>query len=119
MLKRERINFFKKQLEYGVGRKKDDYVISQDNGKPYKPFSISKKWRKFTESNGIRHVKLHGLRHTNASLLLSQGVSPKVVQQRLGHSDFSITMNIYAHVMKTMETEAADKLEAVLFKNVV
>ena len=118
LLKRERIKFFKKQLEYGIGRKNDDYVVCQDNGNPYKPFSISKKWRKFTENNNIRHVKLHGLRHTNASLLLSQGVSPKVVQQRLGHSDFSITMNIYAHVMKTMETEAADKLEAVLFQGI-
>jgi len=48
--------------------------------------------------------------------MLSQGISPKVAQQRLGHSDFSTTMNIYSHVMKSVENEAAQKLDDVLFQ---
>lgn len=118
ILRKEKVNFFKKQLEYGVGKKKDDYVLCKSDGQPYKPFTIDNKWRKFTEKNNIRHIKLHGLRHTNASLLLSKNVNPKQVQKQLGHSDYGTTMNIYAHVMQGMETESAQKLEEALFKNV-
>lgn len=115
MLKGHKIEYLKKQLKYGVGYNKDDYVICQNNGQPYKPFSFSKKFRTFLAKNNLRHIRLHDLRHTNASVMLSQGISPKVAQQRLGHSDFSTTMNIYSHVMKSMEVEAAQKLDDVLF----
>lgn len=115
MLKKHKLKYMKKQLKYGVGKNKDDYVICQHNGQPYKPFSFTKKFRTFLNKNNLRHIRLHDLRHTNASVMLSQGISPKVAQQRLGHSDFSTTMNIYSHVMKTMETEAAQKLDDVLF----
>lgn len=118
ILRKEKVNFFKKQLEYGVGKKKDDYVLCKSDGQPYKPFTIDNKWATFTKNNSIRHIKLHGLRHTNASLLLSKNVNPKQVQKQLGHSDYGTTMNIYAHVMQGMETEAAQKLEEALFKNV-
>ena len=64
----------------------------------------------------LEHIRLHDLRHLNASIMLSQGISPKVAQQRLGHSDFSTTMNIYSHVMKSVENEAAQKLDDVLFQ---
>lgn len=117
MLKKHKIKYFEKQLKYGVGKNKNDYVVCQKNGQPYKPFSFTKKFRTFLDKNNLRHIRLHDLRHTNASVMLSQGISPKVAQQRLGHSDFSTTMNIYSHVMKSMETEAAQKLDDVLFHN--
>lgn len=118
MLKIHHIEFMKKQLQFGVGRNKDDYVICQPNGQPYKPFSFTKKFRTLLEKNNLKHIRLHDLRHLNASIMLSQGISPKVAQQRLGHSDFSTTMNIYSHVMKSVENEAAQKLDSVLFQDV-
>ncbi|AZI56961.1 site-specific integrase [Nakamurella antarctica] len=59
-------------------------------------------------------VRLHDLRHTHATLLLQQGVSPKVIQERLGHANISITLDIYSHVLPTMQASAADLLAAVL-----
>ena len=117
MLKKHKIEFSKKQLKYAVGYNNDDFVICQHNGNPYKPFSFTKKFRTLLKQNNLRHIRFHDLRHTNASIMLSQGISPKVAQQRLGHSDFSTTMNIYSHVMKSMEIEAAQKLDDVLFHN--
>ncbi len=59
-------------------------------------------------------VAFHALRHTNATLLLLQGVHPKIVAERLGHSTVSMTMDIYSHVLPRMGKAAADKLEALL-----
>lgn len=115
MLKKYRKQYEVIQARYGVGYKNDDYVICQANGKPYKPFSFTKKFTTFLEKNGLRHIRYHDIRHTNASIMLQQGISPKIAQERLGHSDFAITMNIYSHVTKKVETEAAQKLDDVLF----
>ena len=63
---------------------------------------------------GVRRIKFHGLRHTCATLLLRAGEPVHVVAQRLGHSDLSMTLNIYAHVLPDMQQNAADKLGALL-----
>jgi len=58
-------------------------------------------------------IRFHDLRHTAATLLLGQNVHPKVVQERLGHSQISVTMDTYSHVMPSMQRDAADKLDAM------
>lgn len=58
-----------------------------------------------------KRVSLHGLRLTHATLLLELGVHPKVVQERLGHSSISTTMNIYSRVTPTMQRDAVERLE--------
>ncbi len=63
---------------------------------------------------GLPHIRLHDCRHTFATLLLEQGVSPKVVQTMLGHSSIAITLDIYSHVSLELEQQAAEKLNAVL-----
>jgi integrase len=60
---------------------------------------------------GLPTIRFHDLRHTAAMLLLSQGVHPKVVQERLGHSEISVTLDIYSHVLPSMQREAAGKLD--------
>jgi integrase len=59
-------------------------------------------------------IRFHDLRHTSATLLLSAGVHPKIVQERLGHSQIGVTMDIYSHVLPSMQQEAAGKLDKVL-----
>jgi integrase len=64
-------------------------------------------------------IRFHDLRHTSATLLLSQGVHPKVVQERLGHSQISVTLDTYSHVLPTMQVEAAGKFDRMLKKGSV
>ena len=66
------------------------------------------------EAASLPHMRFHDLRHTSATLLLAAGVHPKIVQERLGHSQIAITLDIYSHVLPTMGLEAAGKLDDVL-----
>ena len=63
---------------------------------------------------GLPDIRFHDLRHSSATMLLSVGVHPKVVQEILGHSQISMTMDIYSHVLPTMQQEAIGKLNIVL-----
>ena len=62
----------------------------------------------------VRRIRFHDLRHTCASLLLAQGVSPRVVMDVLGHSQLSITMDLYSHVMPSALRDAADAMDRAL-----
>ena len=68
------------------------------------------------EKNGLPRVTLHSLRHTNATLLISGGVDVRTVSGRLGHSQASTTMNIYAETIQSAEAAAADVLDNILLK---
>ncbi|HME70122.1 MAG TPA: site-specific integrase [Myxococcota bacterium] len=59
-------------------------------------------------------TRFHDLRHSAATLLLAQGVHPKIVQERLGHSSIVLTLDTYSHVLEGMQREAAVKLDAIL-----
>jgi integrase len=63
---------------------------------------------------GVRRIRLHDLRHTCATLLLAQGVAPRVVMETLGHSQIGVTMNTYAHVLPVLQKDAADRMDAAL-----
>jgi integrase len=63
---------------------------------------------------GLTHMRFHDLRHSAATLLLSMGVNPKVVQEILGHSTISMTMDVYSHVLPSMQQEAMGKWDDAL-----
>jgi integrase len=63
---------------------------------------------------GLPRVRIHDLRHTAATLLLVQGVHPRVVQGLLGHASIAITMNTYSHVVPALRKDAADQMDAAL-----
>jgi integrase len=62
---------------------------------------------------GVPRVRFHDLRHTAATLLLTQGVDPRTIMETLGHSQISLTLNTYSHVMPALQIDAAEKLDAV------
>ena len=64
---------------------------------------------------GVRRISIHGLRHTCATLLLSAGVAPHVVRDRLGHKDIETTLTIYAHCLPGQQGDAARRLGALLY----
>lgn len=74
---------------------------------------LRRSWWPLLERAGLPKIRFHSLRHTHASMLLSQGTHPKVVQERLGHSSISITLDTYSHVMEGLGREAANKLDDI------
>jgi integrase len=63
-------------------------------------------WYRFAKRSGLPHVRFHDLRHAHATLMLLQGVHPKVVSERLGHASIGITLDTYSHVLPTMQADA-------------
>lgn len=86
-------------------------VWSQADGSGYRPESLTRMWNRFLEKYQLKHIRFHDLRHSCATALLEAGVDPKTVQTRLGHSDITMTLNIYAHCTPTMDRNATQKLD--------
>ena len=100
-----------------------DLVFSHPDGRPIRPDSVTRAFPEIAESVGLRGVRLHDLRHAHATILLQQGVNPKIVQERLGHSSVSTTLDIYSHVLPGLQEAAARQFDEsfeyeVLQKNV-
>jgi integrase len=78
-----------------------------------KPSPSKRRNRSLAYRAGL-NISFHTLRHTHASLLLKAGEYPKVISERLGHSQMGITMDIYAHIMPGMQKQAAEKIDTIL-----
>ena len=106
------IDILKKQKEITGNY---EYVFTSKLGNPFNPRNFNRFFYSILDKAGIkRSVRVHDLRHTHVSLLLTQGVNPKEIQKRLGHASFGTTMNIYAHIMPDADRKAADKLTELL-----
>ena len=106
----------KQQEEYRrvCGRSYDkrylDYVCVDEMGTLISPHYLTAAFPKLLEKNGLRHIRFHDLRHSCASLLLANGVPMKQIQEWLGHSDFSTTANVYAHLDYNSKLSSADAM---------
>lgn len=76
----------------------------------FTPSYVTQSFPKLLKANGFRHIRFHDLRHSCASLLLKNGVPMKQIQEWLGHSDFSTTANIYAHLDCSSKLISADAM---------
>lgn len=89
-------------------------VFTHQDGSPLHPDTTSRNFRHRAAELGLAAIRLHDLRHTWATLALEAGVHPKVVQERLGHSNVSITLDLYSHVSPSMQTDAANRVAALI-----
>jgi len=96
--------------ENSKNRDHDDLVFAVD-GEPPKPQSITRAWQAGCKKAAVTMITFHDARHTHATLLLKAGVHPKVVQERLGHSSISMTLDTYSHVVPGMQEAAAMKFD--------
>ena len=87
-----------------------NYVCVNEIGDLIKPHYVTESFPKLLKANGFRPIRFHDLRHSCASLLLANGVSMKQIQEWLGHSDFSTTANIYAHLDYSSKLTSADAM---------
>ena len=89
---------YQKKFKRSYSRQWLDYVMVDELGELILPNYITSAFKRVLEKNNLRPIRFHDLRHTSASLLLANGVQLKDIQMWLGHSDFSTTANIYAHL---------------------
>lgn len=93
----------------------DQLVWQTSNGTPISHRNLLRQFKNLLQKAGLPEtVRFHDLRHTSATLLLSAGVHPKVVQERLGHSRINVTLDTYSHVMPELQRQAAEQLDALL-----
>lgn len=88
----------------------NDYIFKWQNGKPYAPDYITMKFSKLLKQHKLRHIRFHDLRHSCASMLVSNGFELKDIQEWLGHSDIQITANIYAHLDAKRKKDIANSM---------
>ena len=123
MVKAYRKEYLQLQLRLGDAWEGDNFVFIQWNGRqmypstPYTEFKKIIRWYNDSvekEEDKLPDIPLHGLRHTSATLLISQNVDVRTVGGRLGHAQASTTMNIYSHFLKRADEAASDALENLL-----
>ena len=105
------------RLRLGEYYQNQNFVFSQDNGKPLHPDSVTAFLTKFSKRHGLPHIHAHSFRHTAATLLLYSGVDIATVAKRLGHSQVSTTLDVYSHVLEKADRESADILGAIITGN--
>jgi integrase len=92
------------------------YVFTTRTGRQVEPRNVYRSFTRIADSAGIRVVRLHDARHGTATLLTAAGVAPRVVMEILGHSQISITMDVYTHVVQDTQREAMSHMDRLLRK---
>lgn len=91
-------------------------VFCHPDGRPYHPDRFSREFDRRIARHGVPRIRLHDLRHTWATLALQAGVDVKIVSERLGHASATITWDIYQHVTPAMQSDAAERVAALIFR---
>ncbi|MEU7292301.1 site-specific integrase [Streptomyces exfoliatus] len=94
--------------------KGSDYVFTTRTGSPVEPRNVYRSFTRVAASAGLRVIRLHDARHGCATLLTAAGVAPRVVMEILGHSQISITMDVYTHVVQDTQREAISHMDRLL-----
>jgi integrase len=92
------------------------YVFHSEKGGPLSPFTVTPQFQALLKKAGLRHIRFHDLRHSCATFLIARGEHPRVVMDILGHSNISITMDTYGHVLDGTRTTAVAGLDEYLSK---
>lgn len=104
------------RLLLGLELRDDDLVFAYLDGCPLDHSAVTHAFKRTIKRAGIPCVRFHDLRHTHASLMLKQGIHPKIASERLGHSNIGITLDTYSHVMPGLQEAAALRFEKGLRK---
>ena len=114
-LRRHRARQNEEKLKAEAWRNDWNLVFTWDLGEPIEATRLTAAFRALSDAAAVRRSRFHDLRHGAATYLLASGVPMKVVQETLGHSQMSITADIYSHVLPELQRDAADRIGNVLF----
>lgn len=90
------------------------YIFCNSDGGPVSPDTITHAFQRLAKELGFNDIRFHDLRHTHATLMLKQGVHPKIVSERLGHASVNITLDTYSHVLPGLQESAATLFDETL-----
>jgi integrase len=113
-LREHRRRQLEERLRSGPRWQEFGLVFTSHIGTPVDETNAAKLFGRLQEGAGVPRHRLYDTRHTAASLLLVQGVAPRVVMEVLGHSTYQLTMDTYSHVMPTLLQDAADAMDNLL-----
>ncbi len=114
-LRAHKLAMMEYRLKVGAGALEADTLVFTDaNGKPLKPHTVSRAWRRVVDAKKLPRVTLHALRHTHASILIRSGVDIVTISRRLGHGKPSVTLDVYGHLMGGADQAAAEAIGKVL-----
>ena len=89
-------------------------VFATPLGSPLDARNMTREYKALLQAAELPNIRFHDLRHAAATLLLAQGVDPRTIMECLGHSQISLTLNTYSHVLPALQADAAAKLDAIL-----
>jgi len=113
-LRAHRTKQLEERLAAGPLWEEHGLVFTRRNGMPLHGSNVTREFQRMLERANLRRLRFHDMRHACASLLIAQGVHPRVVMETLGHSQIGITMNLYGHVLPEAQRQAAAQMDAIL-----
>lgn len=113
-LRGHRTRQLEQRLWAGSRWQEHGFVFTSTIGTPLASRGVTQHFQALLEGAGLPRQRFHDLRHACATLLLAQGVHPRVVMETLGHSQISMTLDTYSHVIPALQRDAADRMDAVL-----
>lgn len=114
IMRKLKVEQAKNRLLFGKEYPVSNYVFTWPDGREISPDYVTGHFSALLKKNGLEHIRFQDLRHTTASLLLSNGYQLKDIQEWLGHSDISTTANIYGHLEFLTKQQTAEKMSRVL-----
>ena len=114
MLRRQRETQNLERAAWGPAWNEAGLIFTREDGRPLRPEYVTRHFQALALKAGLPVIRLHDLRHTNASLALSAGVDLKVVSKRLGHSQLAIAADLYTHVNRGLGKAAAEQIARAL-----
>jgi integrase len=115
-VKAHRARQLQEHLASGAGWQDHGLVFTREDGTPLRPTQLTRMFARLAREAGLPDLTLHGLRHTYVTASLQAGIPPKVVSQRLGHANTAITSDLYQHVLKAMDAEAANTVARLILE---
>lgn len=114
-LRRWRTRQREERLAWGEAYENSGYVFTSEDGAPLRPEALAWQFRSTLAKAPVPTIRFHDMRHTSATLDLEANVHPKVVQERLGHSNIAMTLDLYSHVIPGMGANAANLRGELLY----